>query len=593
MSRVPALLLTTAIVSLAHSAAARAADPATMQVNLGSTSFQAAEAITAGVVGAGVNGPAHAQVGMSVNMIKNGWWLKPGAPGGPAVGEMDGFYSTTTQGGAGSDTSAYLGQVTATGLGFANVLEGNIRLQSPITSGNGVTFAQLDVQAGIINVGQQVYGFAASLGLKPAGGSAIGYYLSGSGWDHLLQLNNGSADAFDVDGSGDLGAAGTVAGKAFSGAGDALTVVVNGQKQGLGPWLTAIEKQLASTGGAPVVPASGTSPAAFADPAGGQTQFGFHANTHELAVWNSAANANTLAVENDDPAGFAAATFRGPDLAYGTGSFEHGALGWAPRCNLRGGVGCDYLEVSRYDGRQDAHELPPPFALIQTGGEFTAPPTPVVLSITAGSTSATLRQGTLSAAAKGQSVTSVEYPNYLGEGAVIVDVKGSTVTLSKPSVMTNGWVPSEYGPTAYGQYNTVELTETGPINVYRFVDSNGGAMHDPFLVLDRVFGTVRVGAVPVAAQAGGYTIGKGDCGTVIRDTGSAAHVYTVQAGLPVGCEVHIVAAGIGPVVFAGGAGVTVEQMGAGTLAHQTAGQFARADILVDSASTFLLSGQVQ
>ncbi len=578
--------------------------PQAMTVNLGSSSFQAAEAITAGVTGAGVNGPGHAQVGMSAKLIKNGWWLAPGAPGGPAIGEEDGVYSTTYQGGAGSDTNAYLGQITATGLGFASVLEGTVTIQPPITSGNGAANEAIDVQAGSINLGKTIYGFNANQTLKGPGAIATGYSLNGGGWDYGARWFNGGALIFQVDGQGNLYA------PTLSGAGDAITI--GSSKQTLSQAFASIQKLLAALGSATPSPTptptptpaptpapspvSSTLPATFADPAGGQTQLGFGiANTHEFAVRNSAANANTFAIENDDPAGFAAATFRGVDLAYDIGqALEHAAFGWAPRCNLRGGVGCDYLEISRYDGRQNPHMLPPPFALIQTGGEFTAPPVPVVVAITAGSTTATIRQGALpTAAAIGQNLTSVEYPNYLAEGATVTAVKGSTLTLSKPSVMTNGWVPAEYGPTAYGQYNTVELTETGPINFYRFVDSNGGAMHDPFLVLDRTFGTVRIGAVPVAPQQGGYAIGRGDCGTVIRDIGAAPHTYEVPAGLPTGCTILVVQAGAGSVAFAGAAGETIEQMGSGTLAHRTAARFAEAKVLIDGPSTFLLSGQVQ
>ena len=62
------LIATTAFVLFAVPALAQATTPATMTVNLTSTSFQAASTINVGIVGAGVNGPGHAQVGLAGNM---------------------------------------------------------------------------------------------------------------------------------------------------------------------------------------------------------------------------------------------------------------------------------------------------------------------------------------------------------------------------------------------------------------------------------------------------------------------------------------------------------------------------------------------
>ena len=200
------LIATTTFLLSVGPALAQVAKPTTVTVNLTSASFQAASTINAGIVGAGVNGPGHAQVGLSVNMNKANWWTRDKA----AVGEEDGVYSTIYQGGPGSDTSAYLGQIVATGLGFASVMEGTVTIQPPITTGNGVVDAMLDIQVGVINVGNQIYGSNYNLVLKPSGATAVGYSLNGSGWDYLAQWWNGSMEAFHVDGAGNLKAAGAV-----------------------------------------------------------------------------------------------------------------------------------------------------------------------------------------------------------------------------------------------------------------------------------------------------------------------------------------------------------------------------------------------
>ncbi len=98
----------------------------------------------------------------------------------------------------------------------------------------------------------------------------------------------------------------------------------------------------------------------------------------------------------------------------------------------------------------------------------------------------------------------------------------------------------------------------------------------------------------VSTQTAAYTVSSSDCGTIIRDTATAAHTYTVPAGLAVGCKLDVVQAGSGgTITFAAGSGETLEQAGTGTLTHSTTGQFTKAGIMVDSTSSFLLSGQVQ
>ena len=105
-------------------------------------------------------------------------------------------------------------------------------------------------------------------------------------------------------------------------------------------------------------------------------------------------------------------------------------------------------------------------------------------------------------------------------------------------------------------------------------------------------GSARVISQLVWPKSGNYTINAGDCGATFRDTTASTHTYTIPKGLPVGCDVHVVQAGAGAVGFAG-AGVTVEELAALGSGHVTAGQFAEAELLIDSASTVLLRGQVQ
>jgi hypothetical protein len=122
---------------------------------------------------------------------------------------------------------------------------------------------------------------------------------------------------------------------------------------------------------------------------------------------------------------------------------------------------------------------------------------------------------------------------------------------------------------------------SGPAStVIAGVDMNGNLMAQ----------TIRAAGSIVSTHASPYMTVPGDCGTTIRDTGTSAHTYTMAAGMPLGCRIDVVQAASGQVLFSGSAGVTVEAFGGAT---GTAGQYARAVILVDSATSVLLSGQIR
>ncbi len=99
-------------------------------------------------------------------------------------------------------------------------------------------------------------------------------------------------------------------------------------------------------------------------------------------------------------------------------------------------------------------------------------------------------------------------------------------------------------------------------------------------------------SVPVSTQSAGYTITASDCNSVVRDLGSVGHVYTVPMGLPTGCKVDVVQAGTGAVGFTAGNGEMLEQRGQGNLNHTISGQFGHATVLIDSPTSFVLTGDV-
>ena len=104
--------------------------------------------------------------------------------------------------------------------------------------------------------------------------------------------------------------------------------------------------------------------------------------------------------------------------------------------------------------------------------------------------------------------------------------------------------------------------------------------------------SARVVSQPVRPTGTAYVVAASDCGTTLRDGAAGAHTYTIPEGLPVGCSVHVIQAGSGGITFAG-SGVSIEEMASLGSGHATARRFADAEILIDSAGTALLRGDVR
>lgn len=95
------------------------------------------------------------------------------------------------------------------------------------------------------------------------------------------------------------------------------------------------------------------------------------------------------------------------------------------------------------------------------------------------------------------------------------------------------------------------------------------------------------GGIPVTTQPGAYTLKTSDCpSSLIDDTGTAAHSYTVPTGLPVGCAVRIEQTAAGAVSIIAGSGETAEVYNS---SNTTAGIGASVTVVIDSASTFLIA----
>ena len=96
-------------------------------------------------------------------------------------------------------------------------------------------------------------------------------------------------------------------------------------------------------------------------------------------------------------------------------------------------------------------------------------------------------------------------------------------------------------------------------------------------------------AATIKAVTGAYTVLSTDCGNSLRSGDASAVTWTIPTGLPNGCPIRWLQGGAGVIAFAAGSGETLENVNSPANVH-SGGQFARGELLIDTASTFALSG---
>src|SRR6202522_2941147 len=101
-----------------------------------------AATITGTARGSGINGPATAQTGMTINFSKDNWWT------GGKVGEVDGLNILVRQNGPHSDSSGILVNIQNQGHGFLSATEFASSIVDPIK--NVLTYG-IDVQEGVLD----------------------------------------------------------------------------------------------------------------------------------------------------------------------------------------------------------------------------------------------------------------------------------------------------------------------------------------------------------------------------------------------------------------------------------------------------------
>lgn len=155
-----------------------------------------AATITGSARGSGVNGPATAQTGMTINFAKDNWWT------GGKVGEVDGLNILVRQNGPRSDSSGILVNVQNQGHGFLSATEFSSTIVDPVR--NVLTYG-IDVQEGVLDqLNGDYIGAVYSAEYGALGTGVLIQNNAGSSWQYAIQYANNGKGLFSVDGLGNI-----------------------------------------------------------------------------------------------------------------------------------------------------------------------------------------------------------------------------------------------------------------------------------------------------------------------------------------------------------------------------------------------------
>ena len=155
-----------------------------------------AATITGSALGSGVNGPATAQTGMTINFSKDNWWK------GGKVGEIDGLNILVRQNGPHSDSSGILVNVQNQGHGFLSATEFASSIVDPVQ--NVLTYG-IDVQEGVLDhLNGDYIGAVYSADYGALGTGILIQNSPGASWQYAIQYAKNGSSLFSVDGLGNI-----------------------------------------------------------------------------------------------------------------------------------------------------------------------------------------------------------------------------------------------------------------------------------------------------------------------------------------------------------------------------------------------------
>jgi hypothetical protein len=155
-----------------------------------------AATITGCARGSGVNGPATAQTGMTINFAKDDWWT------GGKVGEVDGLNILVRQNGPHSDSSGILVNVQNQGHGFLSATEFASSIVDPVK--NVLTYG-IDVQEGVLDhLNGDYIGAVYTADYGALGTGILIQNGQGASWQYAIQYARNGNALFSVDGAGNI-----------------------------------------------------------------------------------------------------------------------------------------------------------------------------------------------------------------------------------------------------------------------------------------------------------------------------------------------------------------------------------------------------
>jgi hypothetical protein len=155
-----------------------------------------AATITGSARGSGVNGPATAQTGMTINFAKDNWWT------GGKVGEVDGLNILVRQNGPHSDSSGILVNVQNQGHGFLSATEFASSIVDPAK--NVLTYG-IDVQEGVLDhLNGDYIGAVYTADYGSLGTGILIQNSQGASWQYAIQYAKNGDALFSVDGAGNI-----------------------------------------------------------------------------------------------------------------------------------------------------------------------------------------------------------------------------------------------------------------------------------------------------------------------------------------------------------------------------------------------------
>ncbi len=155
-----------------------------------------AATITGSARGSGVNGPATAQTGMTINFAKDNWWT------GGKVGEVDGLNILVRQNGPHSDSSGILVNVQNQGHGFLSATEFASSIVDPVK--NVLTYG-IDVQEGVLDhLNGDYIGAVYTADYGSLGTGILIQNSQGASWQYAIQYAKNGDALFSVDGAGNI-----------------------------------------------------------------------------------------------------------------------------------------------------------------------------------------------------------------------------------------------------------------------------------------------------------------------------------------------------------------------------------------------------